>query len=320
MKHFKKTVFWFIALIVIGGVFFLTDDRVKEAQRVEEANLRLVSFIIDDVIEFSITSADEGVRARALKEKDGWWLAAPLRAKGDDEAIGKMLKNIIESRKDAVLFENPKPDKLAELGLADPQLEITFKTANSATTIVFGHQGPTLNITYAMFKGDPRVYRIHSDVRTEADTTVYALRDKSIFAIDPLQLSRLEIDRRGKDTVVIVHDRGRWDMIEPDLARASQIKVLEILYTVKDTPVKAFIDEDPMDLAPYGLDAPSIVLTVLEKGKSKPHTLSIGDRDRTNRGYFAKNKGKKSVVTLEESVVKSLLAGRDTWKEPDEGV
>lgn len=319
MKHFKKTVFWFIALIAIGGAFFMTEDRVQEAQRVEEANLLLLPFAVEGVTEFTIASAEEGVRASATREKDGWWLVEPLRAKGDDEAIDKMLKNIVKSRKDAVLFENPEPDKLAELGLAVPQLEITFTTANTTTTIQFGDKGPTLNITYAMFKGDPRVYRIHSDVRTEADTTVYALRDKSILIIDPLKLSRLEIDRRGKDLVSIINDRGRWDMIEPDLARANQIKVLEILYAVKDTPVKAFVEEDAMDLAPYGLDAPSITVTVVEKGKSTPQVLLIGDRDRANRGYFAKNKAAKAVVTLEESVVKILLADRDTWKEPDEG-
>ena len=319
MKQFRKTVFWFIALIVIGGVFFLTDDRVEEAQRVEEANLMLVSFDVEDVAEFWITAADEGVRARAVKDKDGWWLAEPLRAKGDAEAIGNMLKNILKSRKDGILFEDPEPSKLKELGLDAPKLEIAFKTASSTVTIVFGDKGPTLNVTYAMFKGDPRVYRIHSDVRTEADTTVYALRDKSTLVIDPLQLSRFEIDRRGKDTVVIVHDRGRWDMIEPDTGRASQIKVLETLYEVKDTPVKAFIDEDPKELDSYGLSAPRITLTVLEKGKTKPQTLRIGDRDRANRGYFAKREGVNTIFTLEESVVKNLLAGKDKWKELGEG-
>lgn len=315
MKHFKKTVFWFIALIVIGGVFSLTNDRVEEAQRVEEANLMLVSLDVEDIVEFWITAADEGVRARAVKDKDGWWLAEPLRAKGDAEAIGNMLKNILKSRKDGILFEDPEPSKLKELGLDAPTLEITFKTDNSTLTIVFGDKGPTLNVTYAMFKGDPKVYRIHSDVRTEADTTVYALRDKSTLMIDPLQLSRLEIDRRGKDTVVIVHDLGRWDMIEPEPGRASQINVLETLYEIKDTPVKAFIDEDPQDLDPYGLSVPRITVTVSEKGKKKPETLKIGDRDRANRGYFAKIEGVNTIFTLEENVIKNLLSGKDKWKE-----
>lgn len=320
MKHFKKTVFWFIALVVLGGAFFLTDDRVREAQRVEEENLKLLSFNEQDITQFWIAASGEGIRVRAGMDEDGWWLIDPLRAKGDDEAIGKMLKNVVKSRKDAVLFENPESSKLKELGLDAPKLEITFRTADGDTTIVFGDKGPTLNVTYAMFKGDPKVYRIHSDVRTEADTTVYALRDKSLLGIDPLQLSSLEIDRRGKDTVMIVHDRGRWDMIEPEPARASQIKVLEVLYEIKDTPVKAFIDENPTDLTPYGLNAPRIIIKVMEKGKREPQTLSIGDKDRTNRGYFAKNKGMKNVVSIEESLVKKLLAGKDTWKELEEKI
>ena len=112
--------------------------------------------------------------------------------------------------------------------------------------------------------------------------------------------------------MVIVHDRGRWDMIEPERARADHAKVLEILYDIKDTPVKAFIDEEPEDLARYGLDA---TVTIREQGKEEARVLRIGDKDRTRRGYFAKSDTARNVVLLEEKLVNRILAGTDQWKE-----
>lgn len=315
MKQFKKTIFWFIFLVVIGGAFFLTEDRVKEAERVEEASLKLLPFKIDDVSEFWISSAGEGVRARAEKRKDGWWLNKPLVVKGDDESIVKMLENIVKSRKDAILFEDPEPAKLKELGLETPKLEITFKFGTDETTVLFGDKGPTLNVTYAMFKGEPRVYRVHSDVRSEVDATVYALRDKSTLKYDPLKLHHLEVDRKGRGPLVITHDQGRWDMIEPEVAKASQAKVLETLYEIMDTPVKAFIDENPTDLAPYGLVPPMMIVSVFETGKKEGQFLYVGSKDRSRRGYFARANNSNNIVLLEENLVKNLLANDNAWKE-----
>ncbi len=315
MKLFKKTIFWFIALAALFGASLLIEDRVKEGERIEDANLKLFSFEIDELAEFWIKTGKDGIRARLSREKDGWWLNQPLVAKGDDDSVAKMLKNIVKSRKDAVLFKNPDPAKLVELGLAEPNLEIAFKTGDGVTALQFGNKGPTLNVTYGKFKGEAAVYRIHSDVRTEADASLYALRDKSTLTYDPLKLSRLEIVRRAKDTVVIVHERGRWDMIQPERVKADHANVLETLYAIKDTPVKAFIDEVPTDLTEYGLDAPVITVTILEQGKKEAQILRIGDRDRKRRGYFAKSNGARNVVLLEEKLVNNLLVDMNRWKE-----
>ncbi|MDP6689232.1 MAG: DUF4340 domain-containing protein [Alphaproteobacteria bacterium] len=315
LKNFKKTIFWFIALAALFGASQLIDDRVEEAERVEQANLKLFPFEIGQVAEFWINSAKDGVRARLSKETDGWRLNQPLAAKGDDEAVTNLLRNIVNSRKDAILFENPEPAKLAELGLDKPELEISFKTRDGVTTMEFGDKGPTLNVTYGRFKGETAIYRIHSDVRTEADTSVYTLRDKSTLVFDPLKLKRMEIMRRGRDMVVVRLERGRWDMLLPLPARADQAKVLETLYAIKDTPVKAFIDEAPNDLGLYGLQPPSISVTITEQGKEGAQVLYIGGKDRKRRGYFARSNSSQNVVLLEEKLVKSLLADGEWWKE-----
>lgn len=311
----KKTVFWVITLVSLTGAFYLIDERVEDVNKIHQASLRLFPFEPEDLQAFWIRSRNDGLRVRLEKKDDTWWLQKPIQAKADGPFIKKFLSNIVKARKDAVLFENPQADKLEELGLASAELEMGFETSAGTTIIQFGHKGPTHNIAYARFQGDPKVYRIHSDVKKEADKHVYDLRDKTILDFDPLKLSRLDIQRKDRDNIVIQHHKGRWNMLQPQRSRAAMSKVLETLYEIKNSPVKAFIAENPADLKPYGLDAPGIKLTILEQENSTPQRLLIGAKDRTRRGYFAKANDSQAVFLIEEPLVNALLVTADKWQE-----
>lgn len=319
MIFFRKTLFWIIALVVLGGSFYFIDDRAIEAERAEEARLRLLSFTAADVTTFWIAEGGGHVRARAARTNEGWWLTEPTRAKGDDQTIETLLGNVAGSRKDAVLFEDPTPEKLAELGLDAPGLELGLFVGGDSTVIRFGDRGPTNNVTYAMFGGDPRVYRIHSDVRKQSDIEIYDLRDKTVLSFDPIAMARFELNRKGMDNVVLLHDRGRWDLAEPEAVRASMDAVLETLYLIRNAEVKAFIDEAPADLAPFGLDSPVITVTITEAGSDDPGVLFIGAKDRKRRGYFAMTAGAANVFLVEEKLVNGLRADAGKWKNPDNG-
>ena len=194
-----------------------------------------------------------------------------------------------------------------------------LKSGNTETVIVFGEKGPTHNIAYVMFKGKPEVYRVHSDLREEASKDAYALRDKTILDFDPVKMRRLEIVRSGMGKVVIEQDQGKWNMLEPSRARASMAKVLEYLYNIKNGEIKAFADENPSDLAPYGLDSPMLQLTVYQEQKEVPYILTIGSKDRAKRAYFARVNQVKKVFDVEEDMVNTLLLNMDKLVETGDG-
>jgi len=311
----KKTVFWVITLVALTGGFYLIDEQVEDVNKASQASLRLFPFEPEDLQAFWIRSRIDGLRARLVKEDKTWWLKKPVQAKADSPFIEKFLSNIVKARKDAVLFENPQPAKLEELGLAAAELEMGFETSADTTIIQFGHKGPTHNIAYARFQDDPRVYRIHSDVKEEADKTIYDLRDKTILDFDPLKLSRLDIQRKDRDDIVIEHHKGRWNMLKPHSTRAAMSKVLETLYKIRNSQIKAFISEKTDDLKPYGLDTPGIKLTILEHEKNNVQQLLVGAKDRSRRGYFAKVDASDMVFLVEEALVNSLLVDANEWKE-----
>jgi len=311
----RKTIFWVLVLITLGGMFHFFEQEVGETRDAKEANLRLLPFSLDDITEFWVANNTENLRIHVVRESDGWRLIHPLRAKGDDGAINKMLENIVESRKDAVLFSQPEPAKLHELGLDAPGIEVGFKVADSETIVSFGDSGPTHNVAYAMLKGDPKVYRIHADIREEAKRDVYALRDKTVLDIDPVKMRRFEVQRAGAHPITIEHDKGRWLMLEPTAGPADMGNVLESLYAIKNGQVKGFVDEEPSGLAAYGLLSPSLVIAILEEEMETPRVLSIGDKDRIRRGYFAMTNQAENVFVVEEELVNAILSNADKWSE-----
>lgn len=315
MNFTKKTLFWVIMLIAMSGVFFLFDRKQEEVKQVEEANLKLLPFTVKEISEFRITNLKDNSRIGVVRGKDGWQLTQPLSAKGDAKAIEKFLTNIVTARKDAVLFDKIEPAKLAELGLATPELEMGLKARGEETVIIFGEKGPTHNIAYIMFKGKPKVYRVHSDLKSEAGKDAYALRDKTILDFDPVKMRRLEIATRDGRRVVVEQDLGKWNLLEPTRERASMAKVLELLYAIKNAEIKAFADENPTDLSPYGLPSPMLQLTVHLEQKETPSILAVGDKDRAKRAYFARTNQQKKVFDVEEDMVNTILLSMDKLAE-----
>ena len=68
------------------------------------------------------------------------------------------------------------------------------------------------------------MFRIHADVREEARKDVYDLRDKTVLDFDPLKMRRFVVEKKGAVRVVIEHDKGKWNILEPTRGRASMEK------------------------------------------------------------------------------------------------
>ncbi len=319
MNFTKKTLFWFIVLITLSGIFFFFDKKEDAVKQLKEEKLKLLPTAVKDISEFWISNIKENRQVKVVREKDGWQLVQPLSAKGDVKAIEKLLTNVVTSRKDAVLFEKVEHAKLVELGLGAPEIEMGLKSATGETVIIFGERGPTNNVAYAMFKGRPEVYRVHSDLKKEVNKDAYDLRDKTILDFDPVKMRRLEIVKKGTGRVVIEQNQGKWNMLEPAKGRASMAKVLEYLYAIKNGEIKAFADEDPTDLAPYGLSSPMLQLTIYQEQKEAPYILTIGDKDRAKRAYFARVNQVKKVFDVEEDMVNTLILNMDQLLEAGAG-
>lgn len=92
-------------------------------------------------------------------------------------------------------------------------------------------------------------------------------------------------------------------------------KVLELLYVIKNAEIKAFANENPTDLTPYGLPSPMLQLTVHLEQKEAPSILTIGDKDRSKRAYFARTNQQKTIFDVEEDLVNTVMLSMDKLSE-----
>lgn len=306
MKLFKKTVFWVLVLAVIAGSFYLFDKKSEEKKSEEEVKKRLFAFTPDDVVGFDIKRSDgQGVSVRM--ENDVWIVTRPITAAGDVKRITRFLEKLVNARMDGVLFEKAPEGKLDELGLAEPFLQVELSTrGGSSTTVSFGDRGPTHNISYAAVKDDPRIFRINTDVRADADKGVYDMRDKTVLPFDPTRVKSFDIKwTDGQRIVVEQQAEGKWNALGLSEGRTDFLKVMEMLVKLKKSEIKAFVEEDPERLEPYGLDKPRARLIFVDEQGIR-NRLLIGGRDRSRRGYYAARGAGRNVFLLEEDLLDSI--------------
>lgn len=311
MRFFKKTIFWFIALAVIGGSFYLIDRKKEETKIASETRKRLFFFEPKDVIELQILRTDgkeitENILLR--KEADNWFLESPTRDKGDKDAIENLLKGVVNAKYDGILFENQPPEKLREMGIADSptSLEVRFRTQSIVKTIVFGDRNPGMNLGFAILKDDPRIFRLTADIKAEADKTVYDLRDKTVVDFAPLKIKDFTIKWLDGKGITVTHPQeGKWHIVKPKTAVADALKTTELLYKIKGAKIKAFADEEPKDMSVYGLLQPRLKIDITDETR-KGHVLLIGERDKKHRGFFAKRLDAKNIFVIEEDFILNI--------------
>ncbi|MBI5468529.1 MAG: DUF4340 domain-containing protein [Deltaproteobacteria bacterium] len=319
MRLFKKTVFWVLMLAVLGGLFYLIDRKSEEKKAATEIQKRLFAFSPSDIMGFTITK--KGAQPVSVKrEGEVWLVTSPVNAPGDAKEVDEYLDKLVSAKLDGVLFEKAPEEKFKEMGLFDPDLSVELIPASGESrTIVFGDTGPTHNISFAAIKNEPRIIRINTDIKTDADKAAYDMRDKTILAFEPTRIRKLDIKWTDGNRVVVEQtSEGKWNTLGLPDGRTDFLRLMEVLVKFKKTGIKAFIDEDPLDLGLYGLKTPRVRLLFVDE-KGVKHSTYIGGRDKERRGYYAVNGEAKNVFLLEEDIVDSIPRSIGDLEEKNEG-
>lgn len=314
MRFFKKTIFWVIMLLVLSGIFYFFDEKVTQKEVAMEEKRRLFAFGPADVAGFELKKGDSVIAAK--KGKNGWVIERPYITYADQTAVNDMLNRTVTAKIDGELFSEATKDKLKEMGLDPPYITVTIKTASGASTsLSLGDRGPTQNIAFAALSGNRRALRVHADVRSEVDKTIFDLRDKTVVAINPRELKRVELLWPDGRSISLMHPTENiWDADGLPAGKTDLTKVLRFLNDITASKAKAFIDENPNDLALYGLQQPRIKLRFIDS-KNLLQTLLVGEKDRKLRGFYAKRGADRNVFLLEENFLDNLPHTVEELKE-----
>lgn len=138
------------------------------------------------------------------------------------------------------------------------------------------------------------------EAKPKTDTTA------KVMAVADDQVTQISLKREnGTETVLKRGADNKWAMEKPEPLPVDQDAVNGILNTLSSLNADEVVDENASNLSPYGLDAPSVELTVTKKD-GKTEKVLIGHDTPTGGNVYAKTGEAPKVYTV-ASYTKSSL-------------
>ena len=127
-----------------------------------------------------------------------------------------------------------------------------------------------------------------------------------VLTIAEDQFQQIRMQKAGGGATVVVKGADNvWKITEPKPLAADKDAVSSLVSTLSSLSSDRLIEEKAADLAPYGLNAPGLEVTVGVKG-GKSHKLMVGDDTPTGGGVFVRLDGDPRVFTVSSYVKTSL--------------
>ena len=314
-KTLIRTAVLMIVLVGLGSYFYLYEFKGgKEREKAEEEAKKVFQLEEDKVVEFRLARADEE-EIVCTKKDDKWRVEQPVQADADQSAVNRVVSEFVDVKRTRTVEEEPQD--LALFGLDQPSLKLAALVGekDEPETLFLGDENPTKSAFYAKTETDTAVFLIQSYSKRSLDKKLFDLRDKKVadFVKDEVQTLRLE--RGDLKIEAEKRDDGTWMLTSPLKVRGDKTEINKTIDKINSAGVKEFIDEEPVDLAEYGLDIPDITLTMLIGEDKASKAVLIGRKNEDKDGYYAKRAEEKNVFLLQQDVLDAVPEDVNTWRD-----
>ena len=303
---FKGTIWLTAAFIGLVLYHFLIDVPTEKRQKEEKARSEKVLLFEAKDVESLTLSGKNGPVALERVDTSAWKMTEPVEALGDSATVSDFLSLLKQLNFIRMVEETPAD--VSVFGLDTPSLQISLSLKNGEEKgIRVGDDHPMGGKIYLTRAGEDKVLTA-GVARNQLDLSVYELRDKAILTFDTSQVIKLERAHNDK-TLTFEKKEDTWNLSEGiSTARGDADKILNLINTIRAARIKKFIDEQPETLAPFGLDQPTLRLTLTNSKSDTPFSLLVGiEKDES---YYAKTVNGKNVFAIDEEFFDRLNNSR----------
>jgi len=313
----RTTLLLLLAVLVLGGFIWFHERKTRSTREVEEQARRALQVKADRVsyLKFETTNA---VVECALQDGQ-WMIIQPVRARADEGEIGRILSGLETlPRGEVITPAQLKERKLteADYGFDAPRARITVGDSIRRQELVIGRDALLGGSLYLREDSRPDIVATATNLLQFIPRAVADLRDRVLFHGELQQARRLEI-RRGDGFVQVGRSEdGRWNIQQPLAARASPTAVDEILQDLFDLRVEDFVADGQQNLVAYGLDEPTLQVSMLQDEKQGETVLLVGDPvEKRPDLVHVKLKGGESVYAVATGGLARLTAGVEALRD-----
>ena len=255
--------------------------------------------------------SDKGETTTVEKKSDKWQQTQPATVEADGAELSGIVSNLASLEVQRVVDEQATDFK--QYGLDPARIEVAFKAGGQDRRLLIGQKTPSGTDLYAKVPDKPRVFLISSYLESTFNKTAFDLRDKTVIRIDHDKIDSLDITSTDR-AVKLAKSGSDWRVKAPVDARADFGAVDGIIGRLNTAQMKAIAAPNPTDLKEYGLDKPSLTVT-LGSGSSQAG-LAIGKAAAEGTTY-ARDLSRPMVFTIENALVDELKKPADDFRVKD---
>lgn len=311
MKRGLSTLLLVVVALALGGyIYFVEWKKPATSDTREKAFAGVDAGTIEQ-----ITVKNANGDTTTLERQEGTWqITAPSAMEADAteaSAIASALAGLEITR-----VVDEKPADVAQYGLQPPKVEVSFTIEGDAAahTLQVGEKTPTSGDVYARRDVDPKVFLVSSFNDQVFNKTTFDLRNKAVLKFDRDKATGVDIVN-GADTVKLQRQEQNWQVVSPLKARGDYAAAEGLVTRLSTAQMSKLVtaEASQADLASYGLDKPSTLVTVHTGGGSA--TLAVGKPE--GDGAFARDTARPMVFTIDTTLLTDLRKGADDYRRKE---
>ncbi len=308
MRGLTSTLILIVVLAGLGGYIYFVDSK-RPAGGSTETKEKVFTVEADKINELRITAQGESSLLR--KSDAGWKMFEPVEIDADPpEAIG-VATALTSVEIERVVDDNAT--NLEQFGLANPAITVAFKAdGGAAGTLKLGNKNATQGELYALKDDSKRVFLVSAFQETTFNKKAFDLRDKKILKFDRDKADSLVLSK-GADTMELSRSGTDWKVVKPVPSRSDFSTIEGFLTRLSSSNMSKLVEQEPKDLAEYGLDKPTMTVTI--GAESAKTVLQVG---KTEGGEtFAKDASRPMVFTVDSTLQGDLNKSFDDYRKKE---
>ncbi len=294
MRLYRNAIILLVVLAGLYGVYHWSSNKKPETNTFEDKTVTIFETSKDNLTEVEIIN----INGKLAFKKDGEeWKLNPFK----DISLVKskvegLIYDAVNIKAEQIIEEDAKDLKM--YGLNSPQSTIMVKLNDGSEKVFYlGDSTPSKSNYYFKEKDTNKVYTIYSYKAEAFLKRLEEYRDRAVLDLKPEEIR--EIAFEGKDVPKIVikakeiksdEDGGNkapagtlssWDMLEPYKKNVDNEKLQQIVLSkLQSITAEEFVEDEPTDLAQYGLDKPQYTIRFVDaSGKSSTMLLGYAKDD-----------------------------------------
>lgn len=297
MKLYRNAIILVVILgLLVGAYFFISSKQTANTDPADDTTNDIYVMKSDSDKITSISYNNKNGEFTIKKTGEDWTIEPKYEFDVDKlnaDAAASDMSSIIANK---VIEENATD--LAKYGLDKP---ITIKVGlqdGSSKELQVGASTVTDDGMYCKMAGESKVYIVGTYYTSKFEPTYGYFVKKDILPVDPTTLKTFSFEKNGQMqyAVDIVSDK-EMKIVAPVKEEADSSKVSKMLQAVTQLVIKDVVDNNPSDLAKYGLDKPAYNIKFGDASATKD--ILFGNYVEKGSVRYAKYAKGNSVFTID---------------------